>query len=216
MLAANLVSKLQMPIVNANAQNWTLEEVNQRRMRAQGTFLADEVVWLDNRPRPVNPEGEAAPAGFYVMMPLKLEGGQILWVNRGWAPRNGIDRTALPPIKTPGGVVSVEGVVFANPGKVYEFASSNQGPLSKPRIQQNLILEQEAQSHSWTQSPYILREAQAGQADGLVREWAPLTTGVDRHYAYAFQWFALAVCAFLFWLITGLRQYRKLSGSIGE
>jgi len=79
-----------------------------------------------------------------------------------------------------------------------------------------LILEQEAQSHGWTQSPYILREAQAGQADGLVREWAPLTTGVDRHYAYAFQWFALAVCAFLFWLITGLRQYRKLSGSIGE
>jgi len=57
MLAANLVTKQQMPILNANAQNWTLEEVNQRRMRAQGTFLSEEVVWLDNRPRPVNKEG---------------------------------------------------------------------------------------------------------------------------------------------------------------
>ncbi|MBT8547475.1 SURF1 family protein [Polynucleobacter paneuropaeus] len=216
MLAANLVTKQQMPILNANAQNWTLEEVNQRRMRAQGAFLSEEVVWLDNRPRPVNKDGEAAPAGFYVMMPLRLENGQILWVNRGWAPRNGLDRVALPAINTPKGVVSIEGTVFATPGKVYEFGNSNLGPGSKPRIQQNLVLEQEAKNHGWTQSPYILREVQTGQADGLVREWAPLTTGVDRHYAYAFQWFALAACAFLFWLVTGLRQYRKLSGSISE
>ena len=123
MLAANLVTKQQMPILNANAQNWTLEEVNQRRMRAQGAFLSEEVVWLDNRPRPVNKDGEAAPAGFYVMMPLRLENGQILWVNRGWAPRNGLDRVALPAINTPKGVVSIEGTVFATPGKVYEFGN---------------------------------------------------------------------------------------------
>jgi cytochrome oxidase assembly protein ShyY1 len=211
MLAANLVAKLQMPIVNANAQSWTLEEVNQRRMRAQGTFLADEVVWLDNRPRPVNPEGEAAPAGFYVMMPLRLDGGRILWVNRGWAPRNGLDRLKLPSVATPGKPVSVEGVVFANPGRVYQFGISNSDQSIQPRIQQNLDLEQEAKSHGWSQSPFILREVEHGQADGLLRQWAPLTTGVDRHYAYAFQWFALAVCAFLFWLISGVRQCRKLS-----
>ena len=58
-------------------------------------------------------------------------------------------------------------------------------------------------------APFILREVEAGIDDGLLREWAPLTTGVDRHYAYAFQWFALAACAFVFWLISGLRQYRR-------
>jgi cytochrome oxidase assembly protein ShyY1 len=57
------------------------------------------------------------------------------------------------------------------------------------------------------QSPFILREVDTSIEDGLLREWAPLTSGVDRHYAYAFQWFALAVSGFLFWLITGLRQY---------
>ena len=59
----------------------------------------------------------------------------------------------------------------------------------------------------WNQVPFILREEDAGVDDGLLRSWAPLTTGIDRHYAYAFQWFALSVCGFLFWLITGCRQY---------
>jgi len=67
----------------------------------------------------------------------------------------------------------------------------------------------EGKLRGWTQSPYILREIDTGIDDGLLREWAPLTTGVDRHYAYAFQWFALAVAGFLFWLVTGLRQYQR-------
>ena len=63
----------------------------------------------------------------------------------------------------------------------------------------------------WTQSPYILREVDVGNDDGLLREWAPPATGVERHYAYAFQWFALAVAGCLFWLFTGLRKYRQQS-----
>ena len=216
MLAANLVAKQAMPALQAGAQDWTLAETNQRRMVAQGIFIPEEAIWLDNRPQPVPKDGEAAQAGFYVLMPLRLDSGRILWVNRGWAPRNGLDRLKLPSVATPGKPVSVEGIVFANPGRVYQFGISNSDQSIQPRIQQNLDLEQEAKSHGWSQSPFILREIENGQADGLLRQWAPLTTGVDRHYAYAFQWFALAVCAFLFWLISGIRQYRKLSGGVSE
>ena len=81
--------------------------------------------------------------------------------------------------------------------------------LDKPKIEQNFNLVAEGDLRGWTQAPFILREEKVGMEDGLLREWAPLTSGVDRHYAYAFQWFALAVCGFLFWLITGLRQYRR-------
>jgi cytochrome oxidase assembly protein ShyY1 len=52
---------------------------------------------------------------------------------------------------------------------------------------------------------------EAGVEDGLLRDWAPLTSGVDRHYAYAFQWFALAFAGFVFWLLSGLRQYKDQS-----
>ena len=78
-------------------------------------------------------------------------------------------------------------------------------PIS--RIAQNFDLEREAKLHGWLQAPFILRQEESGVQDGLLREWAPLTTGVNRHYAYAFQWFALAFSGFLFWLISGLRQY---------
>ncbi|MEK9803755.1 MAG: SURF1 family protein, partial [Curvibacter sp.] len=32
-------------------------------------------------------------------------------------------------------------------------------------------------------------------ADGLLRDWPQINTGVDKHYGYAFQWFGL--CALM-------------------
>jgi len=209
-LAANLLARQQMPILNANAGPVSLEDARERRMNARGQFIPEAAVWLDNRPRPIPPAGSAvSQSGFYLMMPFRLEGrDEILWVNRGWAPRNTENREALPPVKTPASVVNIEGIVFPHPGKVYELGDSTPAiDTGKPRIEQNFNLGIEAKIHGWSQSPFILREVEAGIDDGLLREWAPLMTGVDRHYAYAFQWFALAFSGFLFWLISGLRQY---------
>ncbi len=78
-----------------------------------------------------------------------------------------------------------------------------------PRIEQNFDLALEAQSHGWKQLPFIVRESDSAKKDGLVRNWPSPTNGIDRHYAYAFQWFALALAGFLFWLINGLMKYRR-------
>lgn len=210
-LAANLAARQQMPILSANAGSWTLNEASERRMTARGRYIPEAAIWLDNRPRPIpaGGAGNTAQAGFFVMMPFKLEGGDgVLWVNRGWAPRNNESRESLPPIETPTGIVSIEGLVFAHPGKVYALGSEkNDIDPNKPRIAQNFDLEREAQLHGWAQAPFILRLEEMGVSDGLLREWARLTSGVDRHYAYAFQWFALAFAGFVFWLTSGLRQY---------
>ena len=209
-LAANLLARQQMPILNANLGSLTLEEASERRMIARGQYLPDAAIWLDNRPKPISATGSnATQSGFYLLMPFRLENrDEVLWVNRGWAPRNNENRETLPPIKTPSGVISVEGIVFAHPGKVYELGDGKTiDSLGKPKIEQNFNLVAEGRMRGWNQAPFILREEEAGNEDGLLRTWAPLTTGVDRHYAYAFQWFALAFCGFLFWFITGLRQY---------
>ena len=211
-LAANLQARQQMSILSANAGPWTLEEASERRMIARGQYIPQAAVWLDNRPRPIPPANSAsAQSGFYLMMPLRLEGkDEVLWVNRGWAPRNSQNRETLPPVQTPNKVVNIEGVVFAHPGKVYELGSSKiSANVNGPKIEQNFDLTAEGKLHGWTQSPFILREIEVGTEDGLLREWAPLTSGVDRHYAYAFQWFALAFAGFLFWLVNGLRQYKR-------
>ena len=213
-LAANLQARQQMPILSANAGSWSLAEAAQRRMIARGQFIPEAAIWLDNRPRPIPPLGSnTSQSGFYLLMPLRLEGrDEILWINRGWAPRNNESRESLPPVKTPANIVSVEGIVFAHPGRVYALGD-NTLPIDtgRPRIEQNFDLAGEGRMRGWTQSPYILREVDVGNDDGLLREWAPPATGVERHYAYAFQWFALAVAGCLFWLFTGLRKYRQQS-----
>lgn len=211
-LAANLLARQQMPILNANTGPWSLDEARERRMIARGQYIPQAAVWLDNRPRPIPPAGSNnAQSGFYLMMPLRLEGrDEILWVNRGWAPRNNENRETLPLVNTPNKVINIEGIVFAHPGKVYELGSSKPSiDASKPRIEQNFDLVAEGKLHGWSQAPFILRELELGKEDGLLRDWAPLTSGVDRHYAYAFQWFALAFTGFLFWLLSGLRQYKR-------
>ena len=209
-LGESLASRLVMPILNANNEDLTLGLAAERRITARGHFLKDDAVWLENRPRPI-PEGvsNSAQAGFYLMMPLVLEGKKkVLWVNRGWAPRNPLNRIELPPISTPDTIVAIDGVGFAHPGRVYELGQQTEA-ATKPRIEQNFELSKEAKFHQWDQLPFIVRESESNKIDGLVRNWPLPTNGVDRHYAYAFQWFALAACGFLFWLISGLMQYRR-------
>jgi len=74
-LGESLATKLGMPILNANTADLSSELATERRITARGRFLREEAVWLDNRPRPI-PEGisNTAQAGFYLMMPLVLEG----------------------------------------------------------------------------------------------------------------------------------------------
>jgi len=210
-LGESLSARLQMPILNANTDSLTLEQAIERRIVARGRFIQQEAIWLDNRPRPI-PEGgtgSAGQSGFYLMMPLKLVGQEsVLWVNRGWAPRNNDNRIELPPVKTPDDELTIEGVAFPHPGRVYELGQKGD-TKAIPRIEQNFDLALEAQSHGWKQLPFIVRESNADKNDGLVRNWPSPTNGVDRHYAYAFQWFALALAGFLFWLINGLMKYRR-------
>ena len=209
-LGESLVTKLGMPILNANTADLSSELATERRITARGRFLREEAVWLDNRPRPI-PEGisNTAQAGFYLMMPLVLEGQKkVLWINRGWAPRNNLNRVELPPITTPDDIVVIDGVGFPHPGRVYELGQQTE-TISQPRIEQNFDLIKEAKLHPWDQLPFIVRESSSNKSDGLVRNWPLPTNGVDRHYAYAFQWFALAISGFLFWLITGFLRYRR-------
>ena len=157
----------------------------------RGTWLPQYTVYLDNRQMRGQP-------GFYVVTPLQLENSQdVVLVQRGWLPRNFLDRTQLPPLDTPTGVVALEGRVARPPSKLFEFAAV-QSPTGagKPaqrssHIRQNLDL---ADFRAETQLP--LRDVsvlQTGDAsEGLLRDWPEVASGVEKHYGYAFQWFGLA------------------------
>ena len=161
----------------------------------RGRWLGDRTVFLDNRQMDGQP-------GFFVVTPLALEGrSEAVVVQRGWAPRNFVDRNALPPIDTPTGIVEVRGLIAPPPARLYEFAPSGSGP-----IRQNLDLEAYARESRVTLLPMSVLQTSSPSTtgDGLRREWPLPTLGVDRHYGYAAQWFALAA------LMTGLYVWFQL------
>ncbi|MBG6071965.1 MULTISPECIES: SURF1 family protein [unclassified Polaromonas] len=153
-----------------------------RQAVLQGVWQAANTVYLDNRPM----DGRS---GFWVMTPLVLEGtGQAILVQRGWAPRDFADRSRLPPVTTPEGVVTVQGRIAPPTSKLYEFKGADTGP-----IRQNLDM---AAFRTETGLPLFEQASllQTGApSEGLLREWAAPNLGVDKHYGYAFQWFGLCV-----------------------
>jgi cytochrome oxidase assembly protein ShyY1 len=102
--------------------------------------------------------------------------------------------------------VRSEGVVRRAPGRTLELGEA--GTLRPGSIMQNLTLDQFGQASGLRMKPFVLEQTTDTQ-DGLVRDWPKPSSGMDKHFGYAFQWYALAATAFLFFLITGFRRGRK-------
>lgn len=187
-LQAAIDAQGQLPVLQAPALLDAADPVSllHRAVHLRGLWIAERTVFLDNRQMRGQP-------GFYVLTPLALENSnKVVMVQRGWVQRNFVDRTALPSIPTPSGLVEIEGRVVPAPARLYEFSGPDQGT-----IRQNLDLGAFALE---TGLPLWPQSVQQTGDDGsvLLREWPVPRTGVEKHYGYAFQWFGL--CA----LLTGL------------
>lgn len=176
-----------------------------RRVHLSGRWLPEHTVYLDNR-------AMNGRAGFWVLTPLVLNGDTRVLVQRGWVPRHQVDRTALPPIDTPSGVVRVQGRLSPPPSELMQLGSeqvSVHAASGLSRIRQNINLAQFAVE---TGGPLVATVLQTDPAsDGLVRDWPEISAGVDKHHAYAFQWFALAALQLMLYLwFQWIKPYRHV------
>lgn len=165
-----------------------------RRIAVAGRWVADRTVYLDNR-------AMAGRAGFVVVTPLLLADGSAVAVQRGWAPRDAVDRTRLPPVNTPADAVTVSGHVAPPPSRLLELGAASPGP-----IRQNLDLDAFAAETRLALRPLSIVQDDGPTAprDGLLRQWPAPAADVQKHYGYAFQWFAMAT------LILGLYVWFQL------
>ena len=155
-----------------------------RRVQLRGQWLAGRTVFLENR------QMNGLP-GFYAVTPLKLAGeADAVLVQRGWAPRDVQDRTRLPALPTPAGVVVIEGLIAPPPGRLYQFSAVASGP-----IRQNLDIASFALEVGVPLLPLsvLQRDSASTAGDGLLRQWPHPAIDVQVNYGYAFQWFSLSV-----------------------
>jgi surfeit locus 1 family protein len=89
----------------------------------------------------------------------------------------------------------VEGRIAPPPSKLYE-----PGSPTGSAIRQNLDLAQYQVETGLALMPVTLLQTGA-PSEGLLREWPAVNLGVEKHYGYAAQWFALSVliAALYFW-----------------
>jgi surfeit locus 1 family protein len=178
-----------------------------RRVALQGKWLPEHTVYLDNRPM----QGRA---GFWVVTPFALNNDTTVLVQRGWIPRNSLDRTQLAPIETPLGPVRLEGRLAPAPSPLLSLAGTQEDISAASRtskIRQNLDFDQMTAQTGVDFAATVLQTDPP--SDGLLREWLEISAGVEKNHAYAFQWFALAAVQLMLYLwfqfITPYRHVRR-------
>lgn len=155
-----------------------------KRFTVTGHWLSQGAILLDNRVL----DGKA---GLHALAPLRLSDGKLLLINRGWLPKDAATPTS-PPL--PEGVVTVT-IRLTPPAQHYVQLAQDTGD---GKIWQNLDW---ARYRALVKSELVPTLALSlSPADGLRQDWPPPDLGIEKHYAYAGQWFLFASLAIFFFI----------------
>src|SRR6202012_3302088 len=198
-LEAHITQFQNAPAQPLSSAGVELKDIEFHRVKARGTFVADKVVYLDNRPYNDQP-------GFYVVMPFKLADGGYVLVNRGWLPRNINDRTVIEPYVTPPGQIEIEGIARADATRAFELGQGGSAPHQS--IRQNLDVGAYAAETGLPLQPFVIQQL-SDDGDKLVRDWPTPDTDVERNYGYMLQWWGMAIAAVGFGLYAARRAAKK-------
>jgi surfeit locus 1 family protein len=198
-LKARFDAQAAQPPIHIGREELPAADIDGRRVEGRGVFEPRYAVFIDNRIHHGVP-------GYHLVMPLRLEGSdRYVLVNRGWLERSP-RRAELPEVRTPREPVTITGIAVIPSGRMLELSNE----VFEGAIWQNLTIERYRKKMPISVQPFVLRQDNPLD-DGLVRAWSPPDFGIDKHYAYAFQWFALAATLFVFYAVTQFR--RKRAGS---
>jgi len=200
-IQAKMATRQSAPAMTLeNAAGIDIAEAEFRHVKLRGRFVPGWTTYLENRPYNGVP-------GFYVLMPFKIAGaGSAILVERGWAPRDANDRTRVPAVPTPADEIEIEGVIRGDAGHLLQL-----GAAEAPRpgaIMQNLDIAAYARASQLPLAPFVVEQS-GDFKDGLVRDWPAPSLGIERHRGYAVQWYALALMAVIFFVVTGFRSGKK-------
>ena len=147
-------------------------------------------------------------AGFHLLMPFKLAGShETVLVARGWLPRERGRSRPPAAVSRRRPATSRSKAWCAQLGRVHA-AGRRRAPLRPGAIVQNLDPAAVRQrQRPGPCAPFVVEQA---GADIRRTAWCATgprpSLGVDPHQGYAFQWYALAAMASLFFVMTGFRR----------
>lgn len=182
------------PALDLTAEAAVPAELELRRVSARGTYLADRQLLQDGQSHGQRP-------GYHVWTPLRLADGALVLVNRGWIAQ----RTT--PGAVPTGATEARGFWRALPRPGVRLDGTQNCPAEKkfPVV----VLYPTAEEVECVLGAAVLPGLLLLDPDvpgGHVREWTDFGFPPERHYAYAFQWFALAAAVVVVFFVVNRKR----------
>ncbi len=148
-------------------------------------------------------------AGYHVLTPFLLDHtNQSILVNRGWVTYQGT-RDNIPDITITKSIIGIKGIMKKQGRAIVLDSKSNTENKDSvkleekyPKLIQSIQLTKlgkEVEKELNVKLLPIIIELDKADKTGFIRDWQPYYGSIDKHIAYAVQWFAFAgILLFLF------------------
>ena len=171
-----------------------------QRLILQGHFLPYTLL-LDNQ------HSSQHQWGYHVINPFEVATGQIVLIDRGFVAGD-LQRSVLPSIAIPPGTLSLAGQAYYPSlkgvvlGEVVEPHGARLAVIERvdTKLISNLLHK--------TVYPFIIRLDKTAPL-GYVRDWPIVSMSPQRHYAYALQWFVMALVLLVIYIGLSLKKAEK-------
>ena len=162
-----------------------------RTVSIKGKYDTEHQFLLDNRTHLGKP-------GYHVLTPFLFDnnnGKQAVLINRGWITYRGT-RDNIPSITLGNNEREILGTLKEIGDSI--VLNDEVETQSNPKLIQSIQLTELMQDLDYKLLAAII-ELSKEDKDGFVREWQPYYGSIDKHNAYALQWFSMAaILLFLF------------------
>lgn len=174
------------------------ENVSDFVLQAQGTLDVRHYFLLDNRI--VNQR-----VGYEVLVPFR-SGPHLLLVNLGWVPAPA-SREQLPKVSLPKKELKLYGTLSQPTKNPFVSQSKSNEGKQAVRIQEiDLALLSNILGESLL--PFVLQLSPEHEI-GYERDWKPVVMSPEKHWAYAVQWFGLALACVVITLIAIRKKFQR-------
>ena len=174
-----------------------------RSVTATGTYLTEHTVLLRNRPQ--NDQN-----GYDVLVPLRTTDGPILIIDRGWIPAGSTSAAEPNSVPAPpSGQVTV--VSRLRPSEPTTTRRAPAGQANRIAVQQlaSALGPADARRVVGAYGLVVSESPPPAQAPALSTKPDP---GLGINFAYAVQWVAFAIAAYVLFAVAMVREVRRRNG----
>jgi cytochrome oxidase assembly protein ShyY1 len=172
--------------------------INDLPIQLKGKFVGDKIFLLDNQP-------DKGRLGYRVYQLIESNNNMVL-VNLGWV-QGSVDRNVLPQLTPVSGSHTIIGHVREVEVGIQLQAQNLTNPTWPLRVQQ-IEIDKFSQLIGKKILPFVVY-LDKKETIGYKKNWQPIVMPPEKHRAYAFQWFSLALAWISLMIWAAIKMSKK-------